>query len=163
MRGYISILLVTVCLLLASCAQKNAGPAPHATIVMRDGTQYTGTVTSSSASEVTLKGDDNTAHTLAMKDVESIEYDDTPAPPEAQPPQTAQAPARPGARRLRERSHEDHYHPEQAAITTKTMSSPSEPSCRFGLRKPSIPDRRLRARPTPPRLPGTCSMPTVTS
>jgi len=120
MRGYISILLITLCLLLASCAQKDAGPAPHATIVMRDGTQYTGTVTSSSASEVSLKGDDNTAHTLAMKDVKSIEYDDTPALPEAQPPQTAQAPARPGARRLRERSHEDHYHPEQAAITTKT-------------------------------------------
>ena len=123
MRGYISILLITLCLLLASCAQKDAGLAPHATIVMRDGTQYTGTVTSSSASEVSLKGDDNTAHTLAMKDVKSIEYDDTApiaAPPEAQPPQTAQAPARPGARRLRERSHEDHYHPEQAAITTKT-------------------------------------------
>lgn len=120
MRGYISILLITLCLLLASCAQKDAGPAAHATVLMRDGTQYTGTVTSSSASEVTLKGDDNTTHALAMKDVKSIEYDDMPAPPEAQPPQTAQAPARPGARRLRERSHEDHYHPEQAAITTKT-------------------------------------------
>jgi hypothetical protein len=90
---------------------------------MRDGTQLTGTVTSSSSSEVTLKGDDNTTHTLAMKDVRSIEYDDTAAP-EGQPPQTAQAPGQPGARRLRERSHEDHYHPEQAAITTKTYDLP---------------------------------------
>ena len=125
MRGYISVLLITFSLLFASCAKRDAGPAPHATVVMRDGTQLTGTVTSSSASEVTLKGDDNTTHTLAMKDVKSIEYDDTAAP-EGQPPQTAQAPvgAQPGQRRLRERSHEDHYHPEQAAITTKTYELP---------------------------------------
>jgi hypothetical protein len=123
MRGYISVVLITFCLLFASCARRDAAPAPHATVVMRDGTQYTGTVTSSSASEVTLKGDDNTTHALAMKDVKSIEYDDTAAP-EAQMPQTAQAPAQPGARRLRERSHEDHYHPEQAAITTRTYNLP---------------------------------------
>jgi hypothetical protein len=119
MRGYISVLLITFCLLFASCANRDTGPAQHATVVMRDGSQLTGTVTSSSASEVTLRGDDNTTHALAMKDVKSIEYDDTSAP-ESQPPQTAQAPAQRGARRLRERGHEDHYHPEQAAITTRT-------------------------------------------
>jgi len=114
MRSSISSVLITLSLLLVSCAKQDAGPARHATVIMQDGSQYSGTITGSSATEVALRGDDNTNRTLAMKDVKSIDYDDASAPP---PPETAKSG---GRRALRERSHEDHYHPEQAAITTKT-------------------------------------------
>jgi hypothetical protein len=100
-------------LLLVSCAKQDSGTGPHATVFMRDGTQFAGTVTSTSPSDVTLKGDDNVTHTLAMKDVKSIEYDDAAAPPA----ETAKAGARPARRSL---SHERHEHPQESAINSKT-------------------------------------------
>lgn len=115
MRGSISIILMVLCGLLVSCAKPEATTGPHATVLMRDGSEYAGTVTSTTPTEVTVKGDDNTTRTIAMKDVKSIEYDDASAPP----PPAQQAPG--GAKRARrERSHDDHYHPEAAAVTTKT-------------------------------------------
>src|SRR5215472_5826714 len=122
MRGYITIALIAFCAVLVSC-NKSTAPGPHATVLMRDGTQYAGTVTSTTPTEVTLNGDDHATHTLAMKDVKSIEYDDA-----SQPAETAQAPegTKPGTRHARrERSHDDHYHPEQAAVTTKTYEVPA--------------------------------------
>jgi hypothetical protein len=87
---------------------------------MRDGSNYAGKVTSSSPTEITLAGDDNTTHTLAMKDVKSIEYDDTAAPPA--PEAAAKAPA---ARRTPPQlSHERHQHPAEAAISTKSYTLP---------------------------------------
>ena len=89
MRGYAKILPIVFALLLVSCAKQDTGAGPHATVVMRDGTQYAGSVTNTTPSEVTLKGDDNAMHTLAMKDVKSIEYDDAAAPPPAETAQFA--------------------------------------------------------------------------
>jgi len=119
MRGYISILLFILCLLLASCARQETATGPHATVLLRDGSEYAGTVTGSTPAEVTVKGDDNTTRTIAMKDVKSIEYDEaSSAPPPAEQPKA-------GAKRARrERSHEDHYHPEPSAVTTKTYELP---------------------------------------
>ncbi len=121
MRGYISVFPILFASLftlsLVSCARQDTGTGPHATVLMRDGTQYAGTVTTTSSTEVTLKGDDNAMHTLAMKDVKSIEYDDAAAPPA----ETAKA----GAKPVRsERSHEDHRHPAESAINTKTFELP---------------------------------------
>jgi|SRR5579859_2450721 len=113
MRGYASILPMVFALLLVSCAKQDSGMGPHATVFMRDGTQFAGSVTSTSPTDVTLKGDDNVMHTLAMKDVKSIEYDDAAAAPA----ETAQGGARPARRSL---SHEHHEHPEESAIRTRT-------------------------------------------
>jgi len=97
----------------ASCTKQ--APGQHATLLMRDGTTLSGTVTATSPSEVTLTGDDNAAHTVPMTQVKSIEYDDAA---------TAQAPSgQTGAtahRRASEAVHEHHYHPTQAEIHTKT-------------------------------------------
>lgn len=117
MRGYASILLLVFTLLLVSCAKQDSGTGPHATVFMRDGTQFAGTVTSTSPTEVTLKGDDNVTHTLAMKDVKSIEYDDAAAPPTETAQNGAKAGARPTRRSL---SHERHEHPQESAINSKT-------------------------------------------
>jgi hypothetical protein len=129
MRGYASILPMVFALLLVSCAKQDTGTGPHATVVMRDGTQYAGNVTNTTPSEVTLKGDDNAVHALAMKDVKSIEYDDAAAPPPAetaqsgaQPAAPAQAGARPARRSL---SHERHEHPQESAISSKTYALPA--------------------------------------
>ena len=123
MRGYAKILPIVFALLLVSCAKQDTGAGPHATVVMRDGTQYAGNITSTSSSEVTLKGDDNAMHTLAMKDVRSLEYDDAAAPPPAETAQSgAKAVPKPARRSL---NHERHEHPQESAISSKTYALPA--------------------------------------
>ncbi len=117
MRGYASIFSMVFALLLASCAKQDSGTGPHATVFMRDGTQFAGTVASTSPTEVTLKGDDNVTHTLAMKDVKSIEYDDAAAPPAETAQTGTKAGGRPARRSL---SHDRHEHPQESAINSKT-------------------------------------------
>lgn len=123
-------LLSFVCLavFLVSCS-KTSGGGRHATIDLLDGTTVAGTITSSSATELQVAGDDKVDRTIPMSQVRTIEYDDTaqPAPqgtPAASntPPASnagSGAPARP--RRL---EHRDHYHAPQAAVTTKTYEVP---------------------------------------
>ena len=93
---------------LSSCSNSGApaADAPHATVLMRDGSRLTGTITASSPSEITLVGEDKSSQTIAMKQVKSIAYDD------AKPADPAQT----------ETFHEDHFHPSKAAIHTKTYT-----------------------------------------
>src|SRR5262249_46223690 len=53
---------------LAACNQAGTAPGAkqHASVLLRDGSTVTGTVTASSGSEITLAGDDNQTHTLQM-------------------------------------------------------------------------------------------------
>ena len=112
---------------LASCKAKQAPAGPHATVQMRDGSTVSGTVTATSATEITLAGDDNSTHTIPMSQVKSIEYDDAGAAQTAD----AETPAgQPGAapaphRRASSAMHEHHYHPAQAEIHTKTFVVPA--------------------------------------
>jgi len=112
-------------LLLASCGSKQAS-GPHATILMRDGSALTGTVTATSPAEITLAGDDNTAHTVPMAQVKTIEYDET-APAQTPPTQGGSTPAQPAsaARAASDSYHEHHYHPTRAEIHTKTYDLPA--------------------------------------
>jgi len=119
---------------LASCAKQSSGQ--HATVLMRDGSELTGTVTATSPSEITLAGDDKTSHTIPMAQVKSIEYDDA-----AQSSDTQASAANSGAgssgagaapsgrasaaRASSDRVHEHHYHPTQAEIHTKTYVVPA--------------------------------------
>lgn len=101
-------------LLLAVACEKNEGGSAagtHATVSMRDGTTYAGVIASSSTTQVTVTGDDHATHILAMKDVKSITYDDAPAATAAAAP-------------VPDISHDDHYHPPEAAISTKTYDLP---------------------------------------
>ncbi len=111
--------------LLCSCTKQSTG-GQLATVVMRDGTQTSGTLVSSSSTEIQLMGDDKQTHTIPMAQVRSIEYQDqlagsasassispaaaTATTPDAVPPDI---------------SHADHYHPAAAAITTKTFVVPA--------------------------------------
>lgn len=142
MRNFI-IGLTAAVMLLCSCANKAPADRPHATVSMRDGTQVSGKVMSSSASEITIAGDDNITRTIPMNQVRAVEYDDPAtaqsAPPAgaAQPGQAAApsgaAPAASPARRASRApvrdtdsgaGQESHYHPDQSAIQTKTYELP---------------------------------------
>lgn len=110
-----SALLLTA--LLTSCANSGTSPdGPHATILMRDGTRISGTVTASTPSGITLMGDDKASHTLSMAQVRSVSYDE---------PQLPGAPPRPADSVASEPPHDDHYHPALAAIQSKTYTLPA--------------------------------------
>lgn len=118
-----------ICVSLISCRRQ--GPAPsgrHASIIMRDGTLYSGIVTSSSGDQLTLAGDDRRTYTLAMKDVKSLQYDDTTTqaqatspsgPPVASPtPPPAEQPA------PVENAPPPQYHPRESEIEARTFVVP---------------------------------------
>lgn len=86
------VLAVPAILLLSSCT-KSTGGGQHATVDLRDGTSVTGTVLSSSASQIQIAGDDKITRTIPMSQVRSIEYDQAPPAPDA----SAQAPGQPPA------------------------------------------------------------------
>ena len=136
----VTILLATG-FFAASCGNQTAS-GQHATILMRDGTTLSGTVTATSASDITLTGDDNSKHTVPMAQVKSIEYDDAAQSSAAQSSASTDSgtaagrgnasssgtPApkrRSAAAKAREdAAHEEHYHPTQAEIQTKTYVLP---------------------------------------
>lgn len=124
--GFIAIVVSAI----SSCGSKNTGPnsnRPHATIQMRDGSTLAGVITATSPTEMTLTSDDNVTHTVPTAEVKSIDYDQ-PAAPAAE---SAVAPSSESAAAQKRRpasseslaadhSHENHYHPSQAEIHTKT-------------------------------------------
>ena len=118
-RAVVLCAIVAAILIIASCAKKEAS-GQHATILMRDGTTLTGTVTATSPSEITVAGDDNATHNVPMSQVKSIEYDDAAQASGSQPGTTANAGGS-AAPRL----HERHYHPTKAEVRTKTYVVPA--------------------------------------
>jgi hypothetical protein len=78
---------------------------------MRDGTSVAGTVLSSSATNVELVGDDRVTRNIATSQVRSVNYDDASTAPNAATP--AEPP------------HDNHYHPAETAVTTKTHRVPA--------------------------------------
>ncbi len=79
---------------------------------MRDGNTIKGTVVSSSPAEIKLAGDDNVTRTIPMTQVRSVDYGEL----------AAAAPAAPGSPAGAEPDpvHDQHYHPPEGAISTKT-------------------------------------------
>jgi hypothetical protein len=99
---------------------------------MRDGTSVAGTVLASSPTEIKLAGDDKISRTIPMSQVRSVSYDDAALPtsaglapatvPSATPPPTP-APAAQVAEP--DPVHDQHSHPVEQAITTKTYVVPA--------------------------------------
>jgi hypothetical protein len=119
--------------MLTACGRQPAA-SQHATIQMRDGTEVSGTIQSSSATEIQIAGDDKVARTIPMTQVRSIEYDDPAPPPAGTQPATAPPASAPPASappasgtsaRPRELRHRDHYHPTESAVTTTTHQLPA--------------------------------------
>jgi hypothetical protein len=131
-----TVLAAASSLLLVSCAKPSTG-GQHATLLLRDGTNVSGAVLSSSASEIQVAGDDKITRTIPMTQVRSIQYDDTaattaaaPAANQPPPPQTAAAPPPPAAEPVapsptQPESPHVHYHPTEAAVTSTRHQVPS--------------------------------------
>ena len=115
------VLLLSIAL-LSSCANKSttAATGPRATVSLRDGTSFAGTVTASSPQQISLVADDNrTTRTIDMKDVRTVEYSDQAAAP----PPAAGTPAYDAAK---EQEHYDsHPHPVESAIRTQSYVVPA--------------------------------------
>ena len=104
---------------------RNSGRGQHAIVLMRDGTSASGTVISTSVSEIQLAGDDKVTRTIPMAQVRSIEYQDAPATAADNIPPSAAVPSVPSAPSPRQVPHREHYHPRESAITTKTYELPA--------------------------------------
>lgn len=114
----------------SSCArQESAAPAaadlPHATVVMRDGTRVAGMVAASSPTEVTINLDGGGSRTIPMNQVRRVDYGEPAAAAAVQPasPAPVPAPVRPPAY-VPDPVHEEHYHPQRAAIQSRTRVLP---------------------------------------
>jgi hypothetical protein len=132
---------------LAACTQKESSQAssadatsPHAAISLRDGTTVTGTVTSSTPSEITLTVDNGGTRTILTKDVKAVDYGDASAAPTPNAPTTAASPATTptndarnptgGVEQPRRQPQpapapEARFHPDESAIQTRTFVVPA--------------------------------------
>jgi hypothetical protein len=131
-RIWIAIVLVWLGILFGCTSQNTACVGPHATVFLRDGSSYSGRVSKTSPSEITIAGDDQNTRTFAMSDVRSVEYGgDASAPPASAPAasasQAATAAAPPPPEAVPppdDRIHDEHYHPEESTIHTRTHELP---------------------------------------
>jgi outer membrane lipoprotein SlyB len=125
MRQWLAVLLSAICLaFLSSCSKTDttAQAGPHATVALRDGTTFSGTVVKTSPTEVTVAGDDKSTRTFDMKDVKSIDYGDAPA---AAAQAEGSAPAAPRRGHAETSRTEPRYHPEESTISTTTYELPA--------------------------------------
>ena len=115
-------------MLLMSCAKPDTATAPaadlpRATVVLRDGSRVVGAVAANTPSEITINLDGGGSRTIPMKDVRRVDYGDAPttaaAPAGSAPGAVPAAPAVPPP------THEDHYHPQAAAVTSRTRVLPA--------------------------------------
>ena len=102
--------------LLTSCSNQSPADGPHATVLLRDGTQVSGFVTASTPSGITLMGDDKASHTISMAQVKSVSYDQ---------PQPGQPGSADSAAAQSDALHDDHYHPPASAIQSRSYSLPA--------------------------------------
>src|SRR5579875_2153013 len=104
---------------LVSCSKSSSG-GQHATLLLRDGTNVSGTVLSSSTGEIQIAGDDKITRTIPMAQVRSIQYDDAAAaptaPPATVPPPAATEPVAPPPAE---------NHPTEAAVTSTRHEVPA--------------------------------------
>jgi hypothetical protein len=84
MRNPILIVFISL-MLLGGCAKKAAqtAPGPQATVNLRDGTVFAGTVTKSSPSQITLTAPTGESRTYPMSQVATVQYGPGQTPPQA--------------------------------------------------------------------------------
>src|SRR5437870_4294337 len=120
-KSFPALAVFAAVVFFSSCARPEpAAPTvatadlPHATVVMRDGTRAAGMVAASSPAEITLNLDVGGARTIPMNQVRRVDYGESAA---VQPPRPDAPPAlvkRPAFEP--DPVHEEHYHPQRAAI-----------------------------------------------
>jgi hypothetical protein len=129
MKHSLAVPGIALALLLAtSCGSKEAAVAnaPHATVVLRDGTRFSGAVTNASPTSVSVAGEGNNSRTFDMKDVKAIEYGDpAPVAQAEQRPSSAPAPAVQHLQQRESAPRAERYHPPESVIKTRTYELPA--------------------------------------
>ena len=104
----------TAVLLAAACSSCNSldttsagGNGAHATVVMRDGKRLHGTITQSSGNRLTLLEDDKLPREIPTGQIQMVTYDAAPADRTNAAPNVDVA-------------HEEHFHPSEAVIRSRT-------------------------------------------
>jgi len=123
MNRFFSIFTLTLfSLLVFSCANNDATAGLHATVFLRDGTSYSGKVKSTSASAITLTGDDKSTRTIEMRDVKTIDYGEVAAAsPPVEPAPVART--RPVASNISTRTYQLRAGTEISVRTDETIDS----------------------------------------
>ena len=123
MNRFFSIFTLTLfSLLVFSCANNDATAGLHATVLLRDGTSYSGTVKSTSAAAITLTGDDKSTRTIEMRDVKTIDYGEVAAAsPPVEPAPVART--RPVASNISTRTYQLRAGTELSVRTDETIDS----------------------------------------
>jgi len=82
---------------LSGCGSKTPAPAagPAATVTLKDGSTFSGNVTKSDASTITLQSPSGESRTYPMTQVSTVQYGDAAAPPMAGTPGTSPSSAPP--------------------------------------------------------------------
>jgi len=118
---------VAVVFLATLSCSKQPAEKRQATVVLQDGSQVSGAVVASSASDITLAGEDNITRTIPMSQVKSVQYSELAPQPEAaaeaQPPA-----ATPGKRLKLAPVRESEPQPGQPAAARESEAAPSRPS-----------------------------------
>ncbi len=108
---------ILVFLALLSCSKQPAEKR-QATVVLQDGSQVSGTVVASSASDITLAGGDNVTRTIPMSQVKSVQYGEVAPQPEAS---SETQPASPPVQ-------ESRAQPSQREPAPESSAPPSQPA-----------------------------------
>jgi len=115
-----------VLLTLLSCSKQPAEKR-QATVVLQDGSQVSGAVVASSASGITLAGDDNTTRTIPMGQVKSVEYGAAVPQPEAAA-ETQPAAAAPAKQPAVSPARESRKQPSRPEPARQDSAPPSQPA-----------------------------------
>jgi hypothetical protein len=115
MRRVLVVVLLSLGV-LSACSPAPGADGPRATVKLKDGSSVSGNVTSSSATEIQIATADKSTRTIPMSQVRSVEYEDAAPAAGTAAPAAAKAAPKP--------THENHYHPTAAVVTTKTYELP---------------------------------------
>jgi hypothetical protein len=117
---------VLVFLTLFSCSKQPAEKR-QATILLQDGSQVSGAVMASSASEITLAGEDNITRTIPMSQVKSVQYAESAEQPQTPAEAQRAAPVQESRTQpsQQESSRESGAQPSQLAPLTRTFELPA--------------------------------------
>lgn len=117
------LLPVLVLGLTISCAKKDGATGATARVMLKDGTSFTGTVTSTTPTQMSLAVEGG-SRTVDLKQVKAVEYLDAPdaAPAAGAPGQAGAPPARASAGSAP--ATPPRHHPVESAIQTKSYLLP---------------------------------------
>lgn len=114
----LQVLVFAAAITVGGCSKSTApaGVGPNATVTLKDGSTFSGSVTKSDTSNITLQGPSGESRTYPMTQVASVQYSDQPV---AAAPMAPSAPAAPAQRDFRSSSMPEPTRPPDAMAPSR--------------------------------------------